>query len=81
MRAASSGCWKSGPMSTSKPEIGIGCGDNFRPAIVSILPHLGDEDTRTAAMLLGELIGQMPDLFGPAGSVRIRIGKHLTRCG
>ena len=42
--------------------VGKRCGDDFRAAVVAVLPHLGDHDARTAAFLLRELVRHLPDL-------------------
>jgi hypothetical protein len=53
-RALSSGVWKSGPMSTSKPKVGERRRDDLLAAVVTVLAHLGDQDARAAAFVLGE---------------------------
>ena len=38
-------------------EIGIGAGDHLRAAIVAVLTHLGDQNTRAASIFREELFG------------------------
>ena len=42
-------------------EIGVGAGDHFRAAIVTILAHLGDQDPRSATIFREELFGLRND--------------------
>ena len=50
-RAASSGVWNSGPMSTSKPRSANAVATTFDAAVVAVLAELGDHDARPAAFL------------------------------
>ena len=60
-RAASSGVWNSGPISTSKPRSAKADGDHLLPAVVAVLAHLGDQDARAAAFVRLERVGQLAD--------------------
>ena len=39
--------------------VGITCSHHFGTTVVTVLTHLGNEDTRTATFLLSEFIGQL----------------------
>ena len=66
---------------TSKPKVREGRGDDLLAAVVSVLPHLGDEDARLAAVVLGEGRRQPPHaldrLAAPAACARIDTGHEL----
>ena len=74
LRAASSGVWNSGPMSTSNPRSAKAVATTLAPAVVAVLPHLGDQNTRAAAFPFFELVGHHADRFHRAGSPRTRSG-------
>jgi hypothetical protein len=56
-RAVSSGVWNSGPMSTSKPEVGERRGDDLLAAVVAVLTHLGDRGCAGGGLRLLERVG------------------------
>jgi hypothetical protein len=55
--AASSGVWKSGPISTSKPISAKAEAIDFLATVVAVLAHLGDQNARAAAIRFLEGIG------------------------
>jgi hypothetical protein len=48
-------------MSTSKPEIREGGGDDLLPAVVPVLAHLGEQDARASAFALRANCGDASD--------------------
>ena len=43
--------------------VSITCSHHFCTTVVTILPHLSDEDTRTTTLSLGKLIGHLLGLL------------------
>jgi hypothetical protein len=62
--ATSAGVWNSGPTSTSKPEVGERGGDHLLAAVVAVLAHLGHQDARLAAVVVGEAFDHVSGQLG-----------------
>ena len=53
-------CLKHGADIHIKSEIRKTGGDHFYPAVVTILPHFGYQDSRTAPLFFQEFVGAFP---------------------